>query len=327
MKALVRSFSELTQEALAGWNRFWFTPQTPYTLAFMRILVGLMLFYTHLVWALDLTSFLGSESWVSRPAWDAVNVDAYVWSYLWLVQSPAILWVLHVVALCVFALLTIGYRARLMAVLAWFIAINYCHRLTGALFGLDQINVMLVMYLMLGENGAAYSVDWFRKLRRSSRPRDSVEPNATVGTNIAIRLIQIHLCLVYFFGGIAKMHGTAWWDGSATWMAVANYEYQSLDMTWLGHYPLLTAFLTHVTMLWEAYYCFLVWPRVTRPVVLFVAVCVHIGIAVSLGMATFGLVMLIANMSFVSPHITRRLVPWWHKAGSSNSPMPGVGTA
>ena len=94
MKALVRSFSELTQEALAGWNRFWFTPQTPYTLAFMRILVGLMLFYTHLVWALDLTSFLGSESWVSRPAWDAVNVDAYVWSYLWLVQSPAILWVI-----------------------------------------------------------------------------------------------------------------------------------------------------------------------------------------------------------------------------------------
>ena len=327
MKTLARSILELVQEASSGWNRFWFTPQAPHTLSLIRILVGLMLFYTHLVWALDLNSFLGSDSWVSRPAWDAVNVDAYVWSYLWLVESPTVLWMLHVAALGVFALLTVGYRSRLMAVLAWFISVNYCHRLTGALFGLDQINVMLVMYLMLGENGAAYSVDWLRQMRRNESPCDPVEPTAAVGTNIAIRLIQIHLCLVYFFGGIAKMHGTAWWDGSATWMAVANYEYQSLDMTWLAHYPLLTAFLTHVTMLWEAYYCFLVWPRVTRPVVLFVAVCVHIGIAVSLGMATFGLVMLIANVAFISPCVVRRLVPWWQQVDLIHLSTPGVRTA
>ena len=326
MKTLARSISSLLHDAAAGWNRFWFTPQEPHTLSFMRILIGGMLFYTHFVWALDLNSFLGSESWVSRSAWDVINADAYVWSYLWLAQTPVILWAMHVVALCVFALLTIGYRSRLMAVLAWFITVNYCHRLTGALFGLDQINAMLVMYLMLGANGAAYSVDRIRQARNTTRQGNPAQPAATVGTNIAIRLIQIHLCLVYFFGGIAKMHGTAWWDGSATWMAVANYEYQSLDLTWLGHYPLLTAFLTHVTMLWEAYYCFLVWPRVTRPVVLFIAVCVHTGIAVGLGMATFGLIMLIANLAFVSPHVIRGLVAWGRRAGSKNRSITGVST-
>ena len=305
MTVLLRSVVSLVREAVAGWNRFWFTAQDPHTLSLMRILVGAMLFYTHLVWALDLEAFLGSESWVSRSAWDALNVDAYVWSYLWLARSPLTLWVMHLVALAVFALLTVGYRSRLMAFLAWFITINYCHRLTGALFGLDQINAMLAMYLMLGSCGSVYSIDRYRNSRRQEA---DARPTATIGTNIAIRLIQIHLCLIYFFGGIAKMHGTDWWDGSATWMAVANYEYQSLDVTWLAHYPKLTAFLTHITLLWEAYYCFLVWPRVTRPVVLFMAVCVHAGIAIVLGMATFGLVMLIANMSFVSPRIIRSVI-------------------
>ena len=101
-------------------------------------------------------------------------------------------------------------------------------------------------------------------------------------------------------------------------MAVSNLEYQSLDLTWLAHYPMLTAFLSHITLLWEAYYCFLVWPRVTRPVVLLMAVCVHTGIALALGMATFGLVMLIANMAFVSPQITSSLIDW-RRASSSQT--------
>ena len=318
MIALVRSIDSLTREAVAGWNRFWFTPQDPHTFSLMRILVGAMLFYTHLVWSFDLNAFLGSESWVSRSAWEVANADAYVWSYLWLAQSPMTLWAMHLVALTIFVLLTVGYRSRLMAFLAWFVTINYCHRLTGALFGLDQINGMLAMYLMLGASGNAYSVDRYRHTARSATDGSEDRPAATIGTNVAIRLIQIHLCLIYFFGGIAKMHGSSWWDGSATWMAVSNLEYQSLDLTWLAHYPMLTAFLSHITLLWEAYYCFLVWPRVTRPVVLLMAVCVHTGIALALGMATFGLVMLIANMAFVSPQITSSLIDW-RRASSSQT--------
>ena len=41
-------------EIVAGWNRFWFTPADPATLGAIRIFAGAMLFYTHLVWSLDL---------------------------------------------------------------------------------------------------------------------------------------------------------------------------------------------------------------------------------------------------------------------------------
>lgn len=116
------------------------------------------------------------------------------------------------------------------------------------------------------------------------------------------------MCIVYLFGGISKMKGFMWWDGSAAWYAVANLEYQSLDMTWLVYYPAFVSLLSHTTVFWETFYCFLVWPKFTRPVMLFLAVCVHGGIALFLGMSTFGLAMLIGNMAFVSPELIRSLV-------------------
>ncbi len=59
-----------------GWNRFWFTPADPATLGAIRIFAGAMLFYTHLVWSLDLRAFLGRAAgcrprpctWSSRAA-------------------------------------------------------------------------------------------------------------------------------------------------------------------------------------------------------------------------------------------------------------------
>jgi len=115
------------------WNRFWFTPSQPHTLALIRILAGSMLFYTHLVYTLDLMAFLGPNSWitveVSRQLYESMGVNS-AWSYLWYVQSPALLWILHILALVVFAMFTLGLYSRTTSVLAWLITLSYCHRLS-----------------------------------------------------------------------------------------------------------------------------------------------------------------------------------------------------
>jgi hypothetical protein len=125
-------------------------------------------------------------------------------------------------------------------------------------------------------------------------------------TNVAIRLIQCHMCVIYLFGGIAKMRGLTWWQGDAFWFSVANYEYQSLDVTWLVNWPALVALAAHVTVFWETLYCALVWPRLTRPIMLALAVLVHGGIALFLGMPTFGFAMIIGNAAFLSPRLVER---------------------
>jgi hypothetical protein len=211
---------------------------------------------------------------------------------------------LHLAALVVFAFLTIGLFTRVVAPLACFVTLSYCHRLTGALFGLDQVNVMIATYLAIAPCGAIFSLDrYFAKRRDAAMPA-----NAHVMTTIAIRLIQIQMCVIYLFGGIGKMRGELWWDGSAVWFAAANLEYQSVSLTWLVHQPWLIALLTHITVFWETFYPVLIWPRLTRPIFLALAVAVHGGIAIFLGMPTFGLAMIIGNMAFVAPETVEQLM-------------------
>jgi hypothetical protein len=108
------------------------------------------------------------------------------------------------------------------------------------------------------------------------------------------------------FSGLGKLQGASWWSGEAAWISSANLEYQYLiDMTRLANHPWIINILTHTIAFWELAYCALVWPRLTRPWVLLLAVLVHGGIAVAYGMPTFGLVMLIGNLAFISPQTVR----------------------
>jgi hypothetical protein len=287
------------------WQRFWFTPAAPHTLALLRILGGAMLFYTHLVWGKDLTAFLGPHAWVDAKTALLINQErggGLAWSYLYYVESPALLWTLHVAALAVFALLTVGLWTRVTSILAAIVTISYCHRLVASQYGLDQVNALLATYLAIAPSGAVYSLDRFLACRRAGKC-SPVLPS--VAANIAIRLVQVHMCVIYLFGGISKLRGATWWDGSALWLAFANYEYQSVDMTWTGNYLFFVALATHVTIFWETFYCVLIWPRATRPIFLAMAVLVHGGIALCLGMPTFGLAMIIANLAFVPPEMVR----------------------
>ncbi|QDT00209.1 HTTM domain-containing protein [Adhaeretor mobilis] len=313
---MIRPFAPVRNylvELWQAWNRFWFAPTDPATLSLIRVLGGAMLLYTHFIWSLDLEAFIGPEGWVPvaylrdnvlvLPGDDSKQLT--VWSVFFWIKSTWVLWVVHLFALVVFACLMLGLFSRTAAVLAWLLAISYATRVTpGSYFGLDKANVMLATYLMLGPCGARYSLDRIWRLRKGKEVSSEHSPSA----NLAVRLLQLHLCIVYLFSGLAKSQGATWQGGTAVWYAMASLEYQSIDMTWLAGWPLLVALLTHVTVFWEVFYCCLVWNRFTRPIVLWIAFAVHGGIALFMGMKTFGFAMLIANLAFISPEAVRRWV-------------------
>ena len=113
-----------------------------------------------------------------------------------------------------------------------------------ALFGLDQINVMLTLYLAIGPSGAALSLDRWLARRRGGPSA----PAASSAANLALRLIQVHMCVIYLFAGISKLQGQSWWTGEAMWRAFANLEYQSLDMTWLAWHPWIVNAMSHASV-------------------------------------------------------------------------------
>ena len=317
MNFVVDYLRQLSRAAVAGWNQFWFTPTDVATIALMRICAGAMLFSTHLVWTLELDAFLGAQGFIPVEAAKGFYGDSYPWafSYLWYVESSSALWALHIVGLVVLAMFTLGLFTRVTSILTFVIALSYVHRTPGALFGLDQINTMLATYLMLAPCGGAYSLDrWLAARRAGERDRsqspllDTLPPHApSIAANVAIRLTQVHMCVIYFFAGLGKLQGDSWWHGDALWGAAANLEYQTVDLTWLADYPTLTAALTQLTAYWELFFCVLVWIRLLRPITLFVALPLHLGIGIGMGLMTFGLVMPIALISFVDPRLVRRL--------------------
>lgn len=305
-------------EARDGWNRFWFLPRSPATLSCLRILAGLMLVYTHLVWTLELETFLGNHGILERSLSREIQGESpFVWSHYEWSDSPLWLWGTHVSGIVVMLLFTAGCWTRVTGIASALFAISCAHRAGGALFGLDQINCMLAMYLAIGPCGAMYSVDAIRKARKGegSASRTSTPCGAIPSTmaTVSTRLIQLHLCVIYLFAGWGKLAGAAWWNGTALWGAIASYEYQTVPLTFLADFPLLINGLTLVTIFWECSYAFLIWPRLSRPWFILLAVLVHLGIGICMGMMTFGIIMVVANLSFVEPgtseRLCRRLLP------------------
>jgi len=287
---------------VAKWNQFWFTACDPVMLCVVRIGVGVLLCYSQLVWAIGSDAFFGSRSWLNADAVRVVGQGAYSWSPLWwLEQSPALLGLLHVSALASAACLTLGLLTRGAAIASFGCVLAYAHRNPAALYGFDQVVGFLTLYLAIGPSGACLSLDEYLTPTRQ-RVRSSV------GANVALRLMQLHLCVLYFFAGISKLKGVTWWNGYAIWGAIANQEYQTVDLTWLASWPILINVLTHVSVWWEVSYAVLIWNRHTRPLMLALAIAVHGGIGLCFGMLTFGAAMLVGNMAFISSTGMRSMI-------------------
>jgi hypothetical protein len=48
------------------------------------------------------------------------------------------------------------------------------------------------------------------------------KPNNPQSLGFWPRVLQVHLCLIYFISGLAKFLGNGWWDGSNLWRSLAR---------------------------------------------------------------------------------------------------------
>ena len=297
MTAVGRYVYRLVEGFARGWNDFWYTPVDPTLLGLVRILTGMVLLYDHAIWGVVLKDFFGPESWINRDLVDFVLKDQYTYTFWWSIP-PRWIWLAYAFSMTVIFWFTIGLWTRVSSILSVVVLISFAHRVPEALFGLDKVIGMLTFYLALGPSGRALSVDSWLERRRAKMPGGE---SRSVAANFALRLIQIHMCIIYLVAGASKLQGAAWWNGQAMWMAFANLEYQSVDMTWTAWYPWSVELLSHFTVFWELSFCVLIWVKVLRPLVLFGAVVLHVGIGATMGLWTFSLVMLIGCASFLPP--------------------------
>jgi hypothetical protein len=235
----------------------------------------------------------------------------YFWSVWFHVTDPATMRWVHAGVLAVVILFTLGAWTRVMSVLTWLAALSYIQRSPITLFGMDTIISILLLYLMIGPSGAALSVDRlvtrYRAVRRGLPP-PTVEP--LVSANLALRLMQVHFCIIYGAAGLSKLLGGAWWNGTALWGTLVNYEFSPVRfpvyaeaLRWLCRHRWLWEVVMSggavYTLALEIGFPFLVWQRDWRGPMVIGAVLLHTGISLTMGLVGFGLLMLTLVLSFV----------------------------
>jgi hypothetical protein len=241
-----------------------------------------------------------------------------IWSIWFHVTDPQWMMVVHGAILLTIFLFTIGFCTRVTSVLTWVAMLSYIHRSSVTLFGMDTIMIVVVLYLTIGPSGAALSVDrlltryWAtRQALRNRRPApDLSRPEPRISANLALRLMQLHVCIIYFVAGVSKLQGEMWWNGNAVWATMANYEFSPVRfkmytdfLAWLPKHrwlwELVTTGLTYGTLAFEIGFPFLIWTQRLRWTMLVAAVLLHLSIAFFMGLDTFGLMMLSLVLSFV----------------------------
>jgi uncharacterized membrane protein YphA (DoxX/SURF4 family) len=259
------------------------------------------------------------EHWDYNPAY-ALDVGQPFFSPFYHLDSPAQMYLVHGLAILVALLFTLGIGTRITSVLAWVMALGYAHRTPASMFGQDTMLAILLLYLMIGPSGAALSVDrlvtrW--RLRRQGLPVG--EPAPSVLANVVIRLLQLHFCFIYLMSGTSKMQGAAWWNGTAIWQTLTNYEFAPAQFAWF------TAFLRGLTWnrwVWELFHFggsvftltlevslpFLIWRPRWRWVMMIGSVCMHTGIALSMGLVAFSWLMIIMLLAFLPPATLKALL-------------------
>src|SRR5262249_47942256 len=151
-----------------------------------------------------------TDGWSERA--EQVARGNQYWSVFYHVHSPGWIIALHVGFLVAMALFAAGLWTRVTAALSWVGAMSYAWRAQSPVFGLDTMMLITLTYLMIGPSGDALSLDRLLRRRRDRRRGVSTPPPApSAAANFAVRLIQVHFCIIYFGSGTSKLLGPSWW--------------------------------------------------------------------------------------------------------------------
>ncbi|WP_437589321.1 HTTM domain-containing protein [Sorangium sp. So ce1000] len=178
--------------------------------------------------------------------------------------------------------LLLGWRTRASAACAWLVHLTLMMTAERTNYGADQFANIFLFYLIFMPAGAVLSLE-------RAFGRAPPEPSATA--RLALRVVQLHLCLVYLSSGVEKARGAAWWDGDAIWRSLMLPEYRRFDFSWLAHHAWIAVAAGWTVLLVEIGYPIFIWPRRTRRLWVAATVGLHVGIAVFMRLDIFGAIM------------------------------------
>jgi hypothetical protein len=285
------------------WTRvlkFLFPPETDAWLAVLRIGLGLQtaayaLFLRgdwHYLFASSGKGLVGREVGEAITSFDSPLIPKLGWLVALgrsvNMSEETVLSVAWACLLSAGCFLLLGLFCRPAAIVAWFL--HLCAAESGGLlaYGADNFMTTALFYLMLSPLPDRYSFDhWVVKTK----------PKNPQLLGFWRRVLQVHLCFVYFIGGLAKCLGNGWWNGSNLWRSLIRPSLNVVSPDILVRFKYALPALGISICLLEVSYPVFIWMKKTRRVWLVCILAMHAAIGLLMGLYLFALVMIVMNLA------------------------------
>lgn len=234
--------------------------------------------------------------------------NVFSWS-----PSPVYFEAIYIAAIVVAVFVAIGVLPRLIIPIHWFMTWSFQDRNPFLGDGGDNIMRIVLLFLVLADTGAYLSVHAKRNGNNVWTP-PFMHPALAVIHNVGVLLILAQLCFVYMSTGLYKVMGELWQNGTALYYILRVDEFSLPGVAELIYRNLyLVVFGTYATVLFEVMFVPLLFNRWTRYCVMAAGVCFHLGIAVVMGLVTFGWSMLSVYPVLLTDHEYRGIIGWVRK--------------
>ncbi|MEN9610449.1 MAG: hypothetical protein RLZZ628_1263 [Bacteroidota bacterium] len=215
------------------------------------------------------------------------RVYEFLTNYIVVSEQHFINYILTAYTILLISLL-VGFQTRLVAILCFIIHGALVNSNLILCYGYDNFANNSLLYCILMPVGYYNSVDNYLFKRQNLK-------NSLIG-NISIRVLQIHLCIIYFMSGLNKTFGASWYNGEAIWRAVMQPPLSHIDFSFLATYPFIPIAIGFGTLFIELSYPILIWIKPVNKYFLGMVVLMHIGIAVALQLWFFAGIMILWNL-------------------------------
>ena len=186
-----------------------------------------------------------------------------------------------------------GFNTRFMAIMAWLmhLMLNTTGHFTA--YGVETFTHISLFYCLVLPVGSSWSYDAYKK--------PVLVPSEL--STLYLRLLQLHLCIMYLASGLEKSMGSQWWNGEAIWIALQQDQFNQFDISWMASVPWVPKVLGWGTLVIETLYPVGIFCASTKKWWLGSILLMHAGIAVFLGLHLFGALMIILNVAIFGQHV------------------------
>lgn len=323
----LKKISSYFKSMATQWNLFWFSPTDLYNVSLFRCLLGCTMLVMYAIRAANFEFFFTSQGVMPvSMALEAMPPGYQTVLPFFASTDLGIQWqgALHLILI---ALFTLGVFGRSLTWLLFAVNLGLCQRNISIVYGADLFSSFWLFYLSFIDHNRHFSIlnVLFKRTRAEKASLKSTRGfssdvvssdlvSSDLVSSMAIRLIQIQLCISYAYTGIEKLKGMQWWEGSAVWYVVGMDDLVPFDLAFLKHVPSLVALLSMATVIFEVYFIFAVWNKKLVKPWLIVGFTFHLFTAIFMDLKFFFLVMTLSYLLFL-PSLRPLVEEWFRRFG------------